>query len=128
MSESPQNKRKYSETGITPTKITAFKTSKILEDTECEETVAKMDTLFLRTLSTLMPKLLDQSSVTVLPVGNTELNCMQLTNSGHGHVRFDLTDLYLMILLLPLLSIIPLKLMLRHKTENLVILVKETNL
>ena len=63
MSESPQNKRKYSETGITPTNMPAFKTSKILEDTECEETVAKMDTTFFGTLSNLVPKLLDQSSV-----------------------------------------------------------------
>ena len=63
MSESPQNKRKYSETGITPTKMPAFKTSKILEDTECEETVAKLDTTFFRILSNLVPELLDQSSV-----------------------------------------------------------------
>ena len=91
MSEAPQNKRKYSETGITPTKMPAFKTNKILEDTECEETVAKLDTTFFGTLSTLVPKLLDQSSVKVTETDPQKL-MKELFKKGVIDEEMMLTD------------------------------------
>ena len=89
MSESP--KRKYSETGITPTKMPAFKTSKILEDTKCEETVAKLDTTFFGTLSNLVPKLLDQSSVKMTETDPQKL-MKELLKKGVIDEKMMLTD------------------------------------